>query len=59
VVVPGVLLFGKWSLSVLCGAFGVSETLDVSRIPRGLLRSFSTFFCIPFSLRQRDGWPQG
>jgi hypothetical protein len=40
VVVPRVLSFGKWSPSVLCGVFGVSEIFDVSRIPRGLLRIF-------------------
>jgi hypothetical protein len=59
VVVPGVLSFGKWSRSVLCGVFGVSETLDVSRTPRGPSRTFSTFLCLPFSLGQRAGWPRG
>jgi hypothetical protein len=59
VVAPGVLSFGKWSPSVLCGVFGVSETLDVSRTPRGLLRIFSTFFCLLFFLGQSAGWPRG
>jgi hypothetical protein len=59
VVVPGVLLFGKWSLSVLCGVFEVSETIDASRTPRGLLRNFSTFFFLPFSPGLRVGWPRG
>jgi hypothetical protein len=59
VVVLGVLSFGKWSPSVLCGVFGVSETLDVSRTPRGLLRIFSTFFCLLFFLGQPAGWPRG
>jgi hypothetical protein len=30
-VVQGVLLFGKWSIIVLCGVFGGSVTIDVSR----------------------------
>jgi hypothetical protein len=59
VVVPGMLLFGKWSLSVSCGVFGVSETIDVSRTPRSLLRNFSTFFFLPFSLGQWAGWIHG
>jgi hypothetical protein len=59
VVVPGAPLYGKWSLSVLCGVFGVSETIDVSRTPRGLLRNFSVFFLLPFSPGQRAGWPRG
>jgi hypothetical protein len=59
VVAPGVLSFGKWSLSVLCGVFGANETLDVSRTPRGLLRISFTFFCLLFSLRQPAGWPRG
>jgi hypothetical protein len=58
-VVPRALLFGKWSLTVLCGVFGVSETIDVSRTPRDLLRNFSIFFFLPFSPRQRAGWPRG
>jgi hypothetical protein len=49
VAVPGALLFGKWSLYVSCGVFGVSETIDVSRIPRGLLRNSSIFSFLPFS----------
>jgi hypothetical protein len=59
VVVPRALLYGKWSLSVLCGVFGVSETINVSRTPRGLLRNCSTFFFLPFSPGQRAGWPRG
>ena len=56
-IVPEVLLFGKWSLSVLCGIFGASETIDVLRTPQGLLRNSSTFFSLPFSPGQRAGWP--
>ena len=56
-VVLEALLFGKWSLSVLCGVFGASETIDVLRTPQGLLRNSSTFFSLPFSLGQRAGWP--
>jgi hypothetical protein len=56
---PRALLCGKWSLSVLFGVFGVSETLDVLRTPRGLLRIFSTFFFLLFSPGQWVGWPQG
>jgi hypothetical protein len=48
VVVPGALLFEKWSLSVLCSVFGVSETIDILMTPRGLLRNFSTFFFLSF-----------
>jgi hypothetical protein len=58
-VAPEVLLCGRWSLFVLCGVFGVSETLDVSRTSRGPLRNLSTFFFLLFSPGQRDGWPQG
>jgi hypothetical protein len=59
VVIPGVPLYEKWSLFVLCGVFGVSKTIDVSRTPRGLLRNFSIFFFLPFSPGQRAGWPRG
>jgi hypothetical protein len=59
VVVPGALLYGKWSLSVLCGVFGVSETINVSKTPRGLLKNFSIFFFLPFSPGHRAGWPCG
>jgi hypothetical protein len=59
VAVPKALLFGKWSPYVLCGVFGVSEIIDVSRTHRGLLRNFSTFFFLPFSPGQRAGWPEG
>jgi hypothetical protein len=58
-VILGVLLYGKWSLTVLCGVFGVSETIDVSRTSRGLLKNFSIFFFLPFSPGQRAGWPRG
>jgi hypothetical protein len=59
VVTLGALLCGKWCLFVLCGVFGESETLDVSRILRGLVRSFSTFFFLPYSPGLRAGWPRG
>jgi hypothetical protein len=59
VVVPEALLCGKWSLFVLCGVFGVNETLDVSRTLRGPLRNLSTFFFLFFSPGQRDGWLRG
>jgi hypothetical protein len=59
VVDPEALLCGKWSLLVLCGVFGVSETIDVSRILRGLLRNSSTCFFLLFSTGQRVGWPRG
>jgi hypothetical protein len=59
VVVLGTLLCGKWSLSVLCGVFGMSETIDVSRTPRGLLRNFSIFFFLSFSPGQQASWPRG
>jgi hypothetical protein len=39
VVALEALLCRKWSLFVLCGVFGVIETLDVSRTPRGPLRN--------------------
>jgi hypothetical protein len=59
VAVPGALWFGKWSLYVSCGVFGVSETIDVSRTPRGLLRNSSIFSFLPFSLGQWADWPRG
>jgi hypothetical protein len=59
VITPEALLCGKWSLFVLCSVFGVSETIDVSRTPRGLLRNFSTFFFLLFSPGQQVGWPRG
>jgi hypothetical protein len=52
-------LCGKWSLLVLCGVFGMSETINASRILRGLLRNSSTFFSLLFSPGQRVGWPRG
>jgi hypothetical protein len=59
VVALEALLFGKWSPYVLCGVFGVSETIDASRTPRDLLRNSSTFFFSPSSPRQWVGWPRG
>jgi hypothetical protein len=59
VVVLGALLCRKWFPLVLCGVFGESETLDVLRILRGLVRSFSIFFFLPFSPGLRAGWPRG
>jgi hypothetical protein len=56
VAVPGVLWYEKWSLFVLCGVFGESETIDVLRTLRDLLRILSTFFFLPFSPGQRAGW---
>jgi hypothetical protein len=38
------------------GVSGESETLDVSRTPRGPLRNLSTFFFLLFSPGQRVGW---
>jgi hypothetical protein len=58
-VVPGVLWCGKWSLFVLCGVFGESETIDVSMTLRDPLRNLSTFFFLSFSPGQRTGWPYG
>jgi hypothetical protein len=58
-VVPGMLWCGKWSLFVLCGVFGESKTIDVSMTFRDTLRNLSTFFFLPFSPRQRAGWPRG
>jgi hypothetical protein len=51
VVVQGVLLFGKWFLFVLCGVFGGSAMINVLRNLRGLVRSSSIFFFLPFSPR--------
>jgi hypothetical protein len=59
VVVPGALWCGKWSLFVLYGVFGESETIDVLRTLRDLLRNLSTFFFLPFSPGQRVGLPRG
>jgi hypothetical protein len=59
VVVLGALLCGKWCLFVLCGVFGESKMLDVSRILRDLVRSFSTFFFLSYSPGLRAGWPCG
>jgi hypothetical protein len=59
VVVPGVLLCGKWFLFVLCGVFGESKTTNVLRTLRDLLRSLFTFSFSPSSLGQRAGWPRG
>jgi hypothetical protein len=55
VVVRGALLFGKWSLTVLCGAFEGKETIDVLRALRGLQRSSSMFFFILFIPGLRAG----
>jgi hypothetical protein len=55
----GALLCGKWFLSVLCGVFGESKMLDVLRILRGLVRSSSTFFFLPYSLGQQVVGPAG
>ena len=41
---------GKMALIVLCGVFGVKETIDVSRTCRGLERRFSIFFSSLFTL---------
>jgi hypothetical protein len=57
VAVRGALLFGKWSLIVLCGVFGGRETLNVSRIRRGLERSSSIFFFLLFTLGLQAGLP--
>jgi hypothetical protein len=48
-VVQGVMLFEKWFLFELCGAFGGNAKIDVLRTPRGLVRSSSIFFCLLFS----------
>jgi hypothetical protein len=55
VVFLGALLCEKWFIFVLCGVFGESEMLDISRIFRGLVRSSSTFFFLPYSPGQRAG----
>ena len=44
VVVQGALLCEKWFLFILCGVFGRSEMLDVSRTLRGLVRISFIFF---------------
>ena len=59
VVILGALLCGKWFFFVLCGVFGESKMIDVSRIPQGLVRSSSTYFFLLYSLGQRAGWPRG
>jgi hypothetical protein len=51
-----------WKMVPLCIMWCIwSERNNrwVSRIPRGLLRSFSTFFFLLFSPGQRAGWPRG
>jgi hypothetical protein len=57
VVVLEAMLCGKWFLFVLCGVFGESEMIDVSRTLRGLVRNSSTFFFLPFSRGQQAGLP--
>jgi hypothetical protein len=59
VVVRGALWFGKWSLTLLCGAFGGKETIDVLRALRSLERSSSMFFFSLFIPGLRDGWHCG
>jgi hypothetical protein len=39
-VVRGALMFGRWSLIVLCGVFGGSKIIDVSRTREELLHFF-------------------
>jgi hypothetical protein len=43
-VIRGALLFGKWSLIVLCGVFEGSVTINVSKTRRDFERSSSIFF---------------
>jgi hypothetical protein len=57
-VFQGALLFGKWSPIVLCGIFGESVTIDVSRTRRGLERSSSIFFFLLFILGLQDDLPR-
>ena len=57
VVIQGALLCGKWFFFVLCGVFRGSEMIDVLRTLRGLARSSSIFFFLPFSPRQRAVLP--
>jgi hypothetical protein len=59
VVIRGALWSGKWSLTVLCGAFGGKETIDVLRALRGLERSSSMFFFSFFIPGPRAGWHCG
>ena len=54
-VIRGALLFGKWSLIVLCGVFGGSEIIDVSRTRRGLKRSSFIFFFLLSTLGLQAG----
>jgi hypothetical protein len=44
---------------VFCGAFGGSETIDVSRTHRGLERSSSISFLLPSFLGLQAGSPRG
>ena len=55
----GVQLCGKWSLIVLCGVFGVKETIDISRTQRGLERSSYISFFLLFTPGQWVGLPRG
>jgi hypothetical protein len=59
VAVRGVPLCGKWSLIVLCGVFGVKETIDALRTRRGLERSSSISFFLLFTLGPWAGLPRG
>jgi hypothetical protein len=59
VVVQGALLCEKWFIFVLCGVFRGSEMINVLRTLRGLARSSSIFFFLPFSPRQRAGLSRG
>jgi hypothetical protein len=54
-VVRGAQLFGKWSLIILCGVFGGSKIIDVSRTRRGLEMSSSIFFFLLSTLRLQAG----
>jgi hypothetical protein len=58
-VVREVRSFGKWFHIVFCGAFGGSETIDVSRTHRGLERSSSISFLLPSFLGLQAGSPRG
>jgi hypothetical protein len=53
VAVRGVWLFGKLLLFVLCGVFGESVMIDVSRTRRGLMRNYSIFSFLLFLLGLR------
>jgi hypothetical protein len=59
VAIRGVLLFGKWFISILCGVYGGSVMIDVLRICRGLVRNSSIFSFLFFSPGQQVGLPCG